>query len=147
MVHPDGRKEIKANHVKIGKFGISVPERLLQKMTRPSRHEPQRARGGRGRRDCDHRARVPVRPEVAGACEILGFDPLHIADEGKLLAIVPGEASDAALVALRAHPLGADAATVGEVTDEHPGMVVLRTVVGGSRVLDMLVGDPLPRIC
>lgn len=90
---------------------------------------------------------VPVRPEVAGACEILGLDPLHIANEGKLLAIVPRAEADRALEALKGHPLGADATIIGEVTTEHPGMVVLRTAVGGSRVLDMLVGDPLPRIC
>ena len=91
--------------------------------------------------------RVPVRPQVRGACEILGLDPLHIANEGKLLAIVPPEQADDALRALRAHPLGAHAAIVGEVLPEPEGMVLLRTGIGGSRVLDMLVGDPLPRIC
>lgn len=91
--------------------------------------------------------RVPVRPAVRGACEILGLDPLHIANEGKLLAIVPPEEADLALAALRNHPLGAAAETIGEVLAEPEGMVVLRTGVGGSRVLDMLVGDPLPRIC
>jgi len=91
--------------------------------------------------------RVPVRVAVRGACEILGLDPLHIANEGKLIAIVPREEADAALGALRAHPLGVDAAIVGEVLSEPAGMVLLRTGIGGSRVLDMLVGDPLPRIC
>lgn len=91
--------------------------------------------------------RVPVRSAVRGACEILGLDPLHIANEGKLLAIVPPSEASAALAALRAHPLGGDAAVVGEVRKEPPGMVLLRTGIGGSRVLDMLVGDPLPRIC
>ena len=88
-----------------------------------------------------------MRVAVRGACEILGLDPLHIANEGKLIAIVPREEADAALGALRAHPLGVDAAIVGEVLSEPAGMVLLRTGIGGSRVLDMLVGDPLPRIC
>ena len=91
--------------------------------------------------------RVPVRIAVRGACEILGLDPLHIANEGKLVAIVPPEEADRALAALRAHPLGRDAAIVGAVQAEPAGMVLLRTGIGGSRVLDMLVGDPLPRIC
>jgi len=91
--------------------------------------------------------RVPVRVAVRGACEILGLDPLHIANEGKLVAIVPRQEADAALGALRAHPLGVDAAIVGEVLSDPAGMVLLRTGIGGSRVLDMLVGDPLPRIC
>jgi len=90
---------------------------------------------------------LPVRPEVRGACEILGIDPLHIANEGKLLAIVPQQHAGAALAALRAHPLGADAQRIGEVLAEPEGMVLVRTPIGGSRVLDMLVGDPLPRIC
>lgn len=91
--------------------------------------------------------RVPVRVAVRGACEILGLDPLHIANEGKLVAIVPRDEADAALAALRAHPLGVNAAIVGEIMAEPAGMVLLRTGIGGSRVLDMLVGDPLPRIC
>ena len=90
---------------------------------------------------------VPVRPAVRGACEILGLDPLQIANEGKLLAIVPPEQARAALAALRAHRFGADAAIIGEVLEQPEGMVLLRTGIGGSRVLDMLVGDPLPRIC
>ncbi len=91
--------------------------------------------------------RVPVREAVRGACEILGLDPLHIANEGKLVAIVPPDEAKAALRALRGHPIGGDAAIVGEVLDAPAGMVLLRTGIGGSRVLDMLVGDPLPRIC
>lgn len=90
---------------------------------------------------------IPIRPDVRGACEILGIDPLHIANEGKLVAVVPPEQSDAALAALRSHPLGADAAVIGEVRAEPDGLVVARTGIGGSRVLDMLVGDALPRIC
>ena len=91
--------------------------------------------------------RVPVRTAVRGACEILGLEPLHIANEGKLVAVVPHDQAQAALQALRTHPLGRDAAIVGEVIDAPEGMVLLRTAIGGSRVLDMLVGDPLPRIC
>ena len=94
----------------------------------------------------DERA-LPVRPEVNGACEILGIDPLYVANEGKLLAIVAPEAADAALVALRSQPLGRDARLVGDVRDEPPGLVLLETAFGGSRVVDMLAGDPLPRIC
>lgn len=91
--------------------------------------------------------RVPVRLPVRGACEILGLEPLHIANEGKLVAIVPREQAADALAALRRHSLGADAAVIGEVLPQPEGMVLLRTGIGGSRVLDMLVGDPLPRIC
>lgn len=90
---------------------------------------------------------VPVRPEVRAACELLGLDPLHIANEGKLLAIVPPDQSERALQAMRASPHGRDAAVVGDVLDGPPDMVLVRTDAGGSRVLDMLVGDPLPRIC
>ena len=90
---------------------------------------------------------VPVRQAVRGACEILGLDPLHIANEGKLVAIVPRAQAADALDALRGHGLGADAAIIGEVLAEPRGMVLVRTGIGGSRVLDMLVGDPLPRIC
>lgn len=91
--------------------------------------------------------RIPVRDEVRGACEILGLDPLHIANEGKLVAIVPREETEAALAAMRRHPLGQSAALIGTVNADPHSMVILRTPVGGSRVLDMLVGDPLPRIC
>ena len=90
---------------------------------------------------------IPVRLGVRGACEILGLDPLTIANEGKLLAVVAPERAQAALVALRAHPLGREAAIIGEVRAEPAAMVFLRTDIGGTRVLDMLVGDPLPRIC
>lgn len=90
---------------------------------------------------------IPVRPGVRGACEILGLDPLTIANEGKLIAVVAPEATAAALKALRAHPLGREAALIGEVRAEPAAMVFLRTELGGTRVLDMLVGDPLPRIC
>jgi hydrogenase expression/formation protein HypE len=92
-------------------------------------------------------AALPVRPQTNGACELLGIDPLYVANEGKLVAVVSDQAADAALAALRAHPLGRDAAIVGEVRPDPPGMVLLDTAFGGSRVVDMLAGDPLPRIC
>jgi hydrogenase expression/formation protein HypE len=90
---------------------------------------------------------VPVREPVLGACELLGIDPLHVACEGRLLAVVAPEDADAALAALRAHPAGAEAARIGAITAEPPGLVLLRTRFGGTRVLDMLIGHPLPRIC
>jgi hydrogenase expression/formation protein HypE len=92
-------------------------------------------------------ASVPLRPEVVGACEILGIDPLYVANEGKLAAVVAPDRADQALAVLRLHPLGAEAAIVGEVRAEPAGMVLLDTAFGGSRIVDMLVGDPLPRIC
>jgi hydrogenase expression/formation protein HypE len=92
-------------------------------------------------------SRVPVRPEVVGAGEILGIDPLYVANEGKLVAFVAPELADAALEAMRALPSGCDAAIVGEVREEPPGRVLGRTSFGGHRLIDMLVGDPLPRIC
>jgi hydrogenase expression/formation protein HypE len=92
-------------------------------------------------------ASLPLRPEVVGACEILGIDPLYVANEGKLAAVVAPDRADEALAVLRLHPLGAEAAIVGEVRAEPAGMVLLDTAFGGSRIVDMLVGDPLPRIC
>lgn len=90
---------------------------------------------------------VPVRRDVRGACEILGLDPLTIANEGKLVAIVAPEAAEDAVAALRSHPLGAEASIIGQVQADPEAMVFVRTDIGGTRVLDMLVGDPLPRIC
>ncbi len=90
---------------------------------------------------------VPVRDEVRGACEILGIDPLYVACEGRVVAFVAGESAAAALEALRAHPLGRDAAIIGSVRDGPSGLVLLKTQFGGTRIADMLVGDPLPRIC
>ncbi len=92
-------------------------------------------------------ADLPVRPQVAGACELLGIDPLYIANEGKIVAVVPAPEAQAAVAAMRSHPEGVDAAIVGVVTDEHQGLVLARNPFGGARILDMLVGDPLPRIC
>lgn len=92
-------------------------------------------------------SRLPVLPAVIGAGEILGIDPLYVANEGKLVAFVAPEYADAALAAMRELPAGRDAAIVGEVRDEPPGRVLGRTAFGGHRLIDMLVGDPLPRIC
>lgn len=90
---------------------------------------------------------VPVPAPVAGACAILGLDPMYVANEGKLVAFVPRDHADAVLAAMRAHPLGAEAAVIGEAVAEHPGMVVARTGLGGTRVVDMPLGEQLPRIC
>jgi hydrogenase expression/formation protein HypE len=90
---------------------------------------------------------VPVRPEVNGACEILGIDPLYVACEGRFVAVVDGSAADAAVAALRAQPGGEGTAVIGRVKDDPPGLVLLKTGFGGTRIVDMLVGDPLPRIC
>lgn len=94
----------------------------------------------------DERA-IPIRDTVRGACEILGLDPLVVANEGKLVAFVPEKQSDRALDALRGHPLGRDAARIGTVTADHPGIVRLRTPIGGDRILDLPFGESLPRIC
>ena len=90
---------------------------------------------------------VPMRGEVRGAAELLGIDPLYIACEGRFLAFVDGAQADAALAALRGHPLGEGAAIIGRVKAEPPGLVLLKTEFGGTRIVDVLIGDPLPRIC
>jgi hydrogenase expression/formation protein HypE len=92
-------------------------------------------------------AQLPVLEEVRAACELLGLDPLYVANEGKLIAIVAPERADAALGALRAHPLGRDAALIGVVTAEPPGRVTQRSRIGGFRVVELLSGEQLPRIC
>jgi len=91
--------------------------------------------------------KVPVREEVVAACEMLGFDPLYVANEGKLVAIVPAKDADKILKAMRENHYGRGAAIIGEVKAEHPGRVVMKTCLGASRIVDMLVGDLLPRIC
>ncbi len=94
----------------------------------------------------DERA-FPIPAEVRDACGLLGLDPLYVANEGKLLAFVPKSDADAVLAAMRAHPLGARATVIGGCVDEHPGMVVARTALGGTRVVDLPIGEQLPRIC
>lgn len=91
--------------------------------------------------------KIPVREAVLAACEMLGFDPLHVANEGKMIAIVPADDADKVLKAMRKNRYGKEAAIIGEVGAEHPGRVVMKTVLGSSRIVDMLVGDLLPRIC
>ncbi len=90
---------------------------------------------------------IPIRSEVQGACEMLGLDPLYVANEGKLIAIVGPEDAEAVLAAMRAHPQGRDAARIGTVTKANPGRVVLETAYGTTRIVDMLAGGQLPRIC
>jgi hydrogenase expression/formation protein HypE len=90
---------------------------------------------------------ISVSEEVRGACEILGFDPLYVANEGKLIAFVSAEAADNVLKAMRSHPLGKDSVIIGEVISDHPCTVIMKTHIGGSRVVDMLSGEQLPRIC
>jgi hydrogenase expression/formation protein HypE len=90
---------------------------------------------------------LPLREEVKGACEILGLDPLYLANEGKLVAVVAAADSDRVLAAMRAHPAGSGAVSIGEVTECPVGTVVLHTAFGGERIVDMLVGEQLPRIC
>jgi hydrogenase expression/formation protein HypE len=90
---------------------------------------------------------IPVREEVRGACEMLGLDPLYVANEGKLVAIVEPDMSEPVLEAMHRHPLGRDARLIGTVTDAHPGLVTMRTLLGTTRIVDLLAGDQLPRIC
>jgi hydrogenase expression/formation protein HypE len=92
-------------------------------------------------------AAIPVRPEVRGACEVLGIDPMYVANEGKLVAVVPGEVAGTVVAAMRSHPLGREAAIIGEVVAENRGMVVMRNALGAQRIVDMPVGEQLPRIC
>jgi hydrogenase expression/formation protein HypE len=90
---------------------------------------------------------IPTKKEVAAACELLGFDPLYLANEGKLLAFVSAQDTDAVLTAIKTSPYGKDAAVIGEVVEDHIGKVVLETRIGGMRIVDMLAGEQLPRIC
>ena len=92
-------------------------------------------------------AAIPLRAEVRGACEMFGLDPLYVANEGKVTAVVPSEAVARVLTAMRSHPLGRNAAIVGTVVADHPGLVTLRSLIGGERVVPMLSGEQLPRIC
>ncbi len=90
---------------------------------------------------------LPIRGDVAGACEVLGLDPLYVANEGKVLAIVPAGGADAVLSAMKSHPLGKSSCILGKVVSDDPGRVLLQTRIGGCRIVDMLRGEQLPRIC
>jgi hydrogenase expression/formation protein HypE len=92
-------------------------------------------------------AAVPVEPAVAAACELLGIDPMHVANEGRLVAVVGADGAEGALAALRGVPGCEGAVEIGEIAAEPPGTVLVHTAFGGRRVMDMLTGDPLPRIC
>ncbi|HKU26595.1 MAG TPA: hydrogenase expression/formation protein HypE [Candidatus Sulfotelmatobacter sp.] len=94
-----------------------------------------------------HASEIPVRDSVRGACEILGLDPLYVANEGKLIAIVSPDSADAIVARMRRNPLGVDARIIGEVIEKHAGMVLMKTEIGGTRVVDTLFGEQLPRIC
>lgn len=91
--------------------------------------------------------KVPLRPEVNAACEMLGLDPLYVANEGKLVAIVPAEFAEPVLAAMRLNPYGKNAVIIGKVVEAHPGMVTAVTSIGGMRVVDVPAGELLPRIC
>jgi hydrogenase expression/formation protein HypE len=90
---------------------------------------------------------LPIQPQVLGVCDMLGIDPLYVANEGRFVAVVPAEQSEAAVAALRSLPAGGQAAVIGEIVADPAGIVAMRTAFGGTRIVDMLVGDPLPRIC
>jgi hydrogenase expression/formation protein HypE len=92
-------------------------------------------------------AALPIRPEVHAACEMLGLDPLYVANEGKLLAVVPPAHADQVLAAMRKHPLGRNATRIGEIVANHVGLVIMKSTVGGERVVMLLAGEQLPRIC
>ena len=91
--------------------------------------------------------RLPVRPEVQGVCEILGLDPLYVANEGNFLAFVGAGEGERAAEIMRRHPLGREAVVIGRVVAEHPKTVVMKTCIGGERIVDMMSGEQLPRIC
>jgi hydrogenase expression/formation protein HypE len=90
---------------------------------------------------------IPVHDTVRGACEVLGLDPMYVANEGKLIAVIPANVADSVLERMRKNPLGRDARIIGEVVAAHPGMVLMKTEIGGTRVVDTLFGEQLPRIC
>jgi len=94
-----------------------------------------------------HEERLPIRPEVAGICDLLGFDPLYVANEGKLLAFVPVDQAEAVLAAIQKSSYGQEACIIGETMEDRPGRVFMKTRIGGERIVDMLTGEQLPRIC
>ena len=92
-------------------------------------------------------AAIPLKPDVAAACELLGLDPLHVANEGKLVCLCAAADAEKLLSVMRAHPLGRDAALIGAVTDDEANLIQMKTGFGGTRVVDWLAGEQLPRIC
>ncbi|MFM6080598.1 MAG: AIR synthase-related protein, partial [Dolichospermum sp.] len=94
-----------------------------------------------------HETAIPIKEEVNGVCEILGLEPLYLANEGKLVIVAPPEKADLILEIMRNHPTGKDSSIIGEVITQPPGIVLLKTAFGAERIIDMLVGDQLPRIC
>ena len=90
---------------------------------------------------------IPVQPDVQSACDLLGMDPIYVANEGKLIAIVAAESAGPVLAAMRGHDLGTRAAIIGRITADHPGLLVAKTGIGGTRVIPMQLGEQLPRIC
>ena len=94
-----------------------------------------------------HEARIPVRENVRGLCELLGFDPLYVANEGKLIAVVPADEAEQAIAIMQKYPEGQHSAIIGNITPDHPGKVIMQTAIGGKRFVDMLAGEQLPRIC
>src|SRR5262249_42183037 len=90
---------------------------------------------------------IPLRPEVRAACEMLGLDPLYVANEGKLIAVVPAAEAERLLTVMRGHPLAQNAAIIGDVVADHPALVTMRSPLGEERILNMLAGEQLPRIC
>ena len=145
------RSDTAALHGLVAALLAAVPEGAVHTLRDPTRGglattlNEIAAQAGVGMR-LQERA-IPVRPEVQGACELLGIDPLYVANEGKLVAAVAPAHADAALAALRAHPLGRDAACIGTVVDDPHRFVQMTTAFGGQRVVDWLTGEPLPRIC
>jgi len=126
----------------------SCPIRCLRDPTRGGLSSTLNEIAGRSQVGIEIEERaVPVREEVRGACELLGLDPLYVANEGKLVAIVAAAEAARVLEAMRAHPLGKDARIIGRVTSDHPGWVTMKTLLGTTRIVDMLAGDQLPRIC
>jgi hydrogenase expression/formation protein HypE len=90
---------------------------------------------------------IPIREDVRGACELLGLDPLYVANEGKLIAVVGRQDAELVLERMRGHPHGREAQIIGEVVADHPRLVVMRTGIGGTRIVDLMIGEQLPRIC
>jgi hydrogenase expression/formation protein HypE len=136
------------NHMVNDMFAVSKKIHVLRDPTR----------GGVGTALCEisekskmgiriYEEQIPLKNEVAATCELLGFDPLYLANEGKLLAFVSAPDTDAVLDAIRKNPFGEDAAVIGEVVDDHHRRVIMETRIGGSRIVDMLAGEQLPRIC